>query len=77
MRKLRAINDNTIYDAPAKTINLARKMQSGEFGRVLDVIVSVRYRDDKGLHVKNYSFGSMQTGDAMIMVDSIKIDLVG
>lgn len=77
-RKLRAINDGTIYDAPAKTIQLGRKMRSGEMGRVLDVLVAVRRMDKNGEHrVTTFSYGAGKSGDLMLMVKVLESDFLG
>lgn len=76
-RKIRCIDSGTIYDVPAKLTKLARNIRDGKWGDVSDVLVLVRYRNDKPFaqtHATHFGVGEPAT--ALMMLEVVKRDMM-
>jgi hypothetical protein len=70
--KVVRIDENTVYDVPGKLEILARKIRNGEWGRVSDVVVGVRY----GRKVDTFHYGTSEAETALAMVELMKNEIL-
>jgi hypothetical protein len=77
-RKLQAIDQNTVYDVPARLTKLAREISDGKHGKVVDAVLAIRRVNENGSRkTTGYWYGKGAFSEAIVMLEIVKADLMG